>query len=403
MPGSIVNILLLHTKYREPGGEDRVFDHERALLLEQGEQVSVVLESNRDDVNTRRPVWLKHSLWSRPVATRIGEIIRRDRPDVAHIHNTFFRLSPVVYHTLGTAGIPIVQTLHNYRWICPAGTLYRDGGGCEECIGKKVPFPAVVHACYRNSLVASAGLVAIVGAHNILNTLLTHVDLFISPSHFLRARYIEAGFPADRIVVKPHAVPNPGGMRGQCEGPALFVGRLSEEKGVRILFSAWRQMHDIPLLVAGDGPLRGFAGKMIRDYGMRNVRLLGQQTPAEMVSLIKSCSMLVAPSAVPESFGLAIIEAFSAGVPVICAGHGAAVELVKDGHSGLHCHPRDPADLAAKVRLLFRDQAERLRLGKNGYQQFLEHYSLESNYRKLTAVYATARNNRNEREDRTPA
>jgi glycosyltransferase involved in cell wall biosynthesis len=284
-----------------------------------------------------------------------------------------------------------VQTLHNYRLLCPGGLFLRDGKVCEECLGRSVPWPGVAHACYRQSRPATAAIATMHAAHRAMGTWQEKVDLYIALSEFARHKFMEGGLPPDRIVVKPNFVdPDPGPK--QDDGAyALFVGRLSKEKGLSVLLSAWKRLRAaIPLRIAGDGPLMGEITNGAGAKDIRDVQLLGQITPNAIASLMRGARFLVLPSITYENFPMTVAEAFACGVPVIASRLGSLAEIVTDGLNGLHFSPGDPDDLAAKVDWAWKNPRELDEFGRAGRKEFEEKCCASSNYKRLMQIYALA-------------
>jgi glycosyltransferase involved in cell wall biosynthesis len=386
-----VRVLLLHNRYRQAGGEDTVVGAERALLESRGHDVRLYEVSN-DAIDgaasrLRAAGRAVYSIASRRAVA--GELLRFS-PDVVHVHNFFPLLSPSVYSAARAAGAAVVQTVHNFRLLCPSGTLFRDGRPCEDCLGRAVAWPGLLHGCYRGSRAATAPVVAMLATHRALRTWSRLVDRYIAPSAFVRQKLVDAGFAAERIDVKPHFVagdPPVGDGRG---GYALAVARISEEKGIRTLLAAWSRLRlEVPLKIVGDGPLR--AELVAASRGLRHVEWVGRATPAEVGALMRAASMLVVPSVWYETFGMVIVEAFAAGLPVVAARHGAMAELVADGRSGLLVAPGDPGELAAAVERLAASPAELSALRRNARAEFDEKYREARNHALLMRSYARAR------------
>ena len=251
-----MDVLVVHNFYQQPGGEDAVFAAESRLLRSRGHAV-IHYTAHNDAISdmTALAVGLR-TIWSRRTFRELGELIRRERPDVVHVHNTQPLISPAVYYAASAAGVPVVQTVHNYRVGCPNGLCFRDNRCCTDCVGKTVTWPGVLHACYRNSRSATAVITAMLSTHRMLGTWRSRVNAFIAPTEFSRRMLINIGLPPDKIVVKPHFVDPDPGTGGQRKGYALFVGRLSSEKGVTTLLQAWHQIgREVPLQIVGEGPL----------------------------------------------------------------------------------------------------------------------------------------------------
>jgi glycosyltransferase involved in cell wall biosynthesis len=309
------------------------------------------------------------------------------RPDIAHFHNTFPLLSPAVYYACQREGVPVVQTLHNYRLLCAAATLFRSGAPCEECPEAGTPWPGVLHGCYRGSRPQTAVVAAMLLLHRTLRTWDRQVDRYIALTEFARRKFVEGGLPESKIIVKPNFVdpaPQPASGRG---GYALFVGRLSPEKGVGTLLDAWRRLTDVPLLVAGDGPLRRDVEAAAAVLGARRLLFVGQQDHRQVLALMRDARFLVFPSAWYESFPLVVVEAFACGLPVVAGRLGAAAEVVGAGRTGLHFDPADARDLAAKAAWLWARPAESRRMGREARAEFERSYAAPRNYRILMGLY----------------
>src|SRR5688500_3813859 len=326
------SILLIHNRYRQRSGEDAVFDAESALLEHYGHRVIRLTADSRmipASLSIARQARLaKNTVWSDAAARQVRKAIRDERPSIVHVHNTFPLLSPSIYRACESEGVPVVQTLHNYRVVCPSATLFRDGGPCEDCVGRAVPWPSVIHACYQDSHVKS-GIVAAMNARQSLGDGWRHVSLFIALTEFARRIFIKGGLPADRIRVKPNFIePDPQMHEGDREG-FLFVGRLAREKGVEDLLNAWRLLAGVvPLRIVGDGPLRPLVERLARD--LRNVQVMGQCTHDEVIDLMKVARALIFPSVWYEGQPVTILEAFASGLPVIASRIGGLSELIDE-------------------------------------------------------------------------
>jgi glycosyltransferase involved in cell wall biosynthesis len=383
-----VKLLLIHNYYQQRGGEDTVFEGEGRLLAEHGHTVLLYTARNQE-VSTIPPVVLaKNTVWNHAVYREVGALIARERPDVVHVHNTLPLISPAVYYAARTADVPVVQTLHNYRLLCPRASFFRDGGVCEECLHARVPAPAIRHACYRGSRAATAAIAAMLVLHRGLGTWTDVVDLFISLSEFARDKMIAGGLPADKVIVKPNFSPDPGIRAGQGDY-ALFVGRLSEEKGLDILLKAWAALNvPIPLRVIGAGEWAEQVERVAQASAM--VEWLGRRSPSEVSEAMAGARFLVFPSVWYEAFPLTIVEAFAVGLPVIASRLGSMTHLIRDQVTGLHFRPGDPSDLVEKVRWAWSHPDDMRCMGANARQEYEEKYTPERNYSLLIKAYEGA-------------
>jgi glycosyltransferase involved in cell wall biosynthesis len=327
-------------------GENRVVDDEVRLLREGGHEVSVFSPARRAGTIGAAMEGLS-AVWSRAAVERVRQIAGRERPDIVHCHNLFPALSPGVLRAARSAGAGVVMTLHNYRLGCLPATLLRRGKVCEDCVGR-LPWRGFVHRCYRGSAAASASLATSIGVHRALGTF-EHVDLFLAVSEFVRAKHIEMGIAAGRVVTRSNFT----WSTARRDGPGeyfVFAGRLSPEKGVGTLLAAWHNL-TLPLVIAGDGPDRD----TLQASAPRSVGFRGSLTPDEMPALLRRARALIVPSLWYEGAPRIILEAYAAGVPVIASSIGALPELVEHGASGLLFPPSDAAALASAVTRLADD------------------------------------------------
>lgn len=385
-----MRILIVHNHYRWAGGEDAVVAQEVDLLRSQGHTVVEYSRSNSeiDDLAWHHKALLPgRAIWAGDAVREITELITREKFNIAHFHNTFLMISPAAYYTCRRAGLPVVQTLHNYRLLCPAATLFRHGHVCEDCLSQAVPWPGVWHGCYRRSR-SQTGLVAtMVTAHRWLGTWRRQVDIYITPTRFAREKFIQSGLPAHKIRVKPHFVyPDPG-ARETAGNYALFVGRLSADKGVTVLLEAWQQLAEIPLKIVGDGPLKSELQKYVQTRSLSQVELLGWQSRDRVYSLMKGAYCLIFPSQLYETFGRVIVEAFACGLPVISSNLGALAETVENGRTGLYFTPGNPDDLAVKVARAWRNPQAWLEMGRQARREYETRYSAGENYTTLIDIY----------------
>lgn len=384
-----MRVLLCHNHYQLRGGEDLSFEDEAWLLRSRGHSVGL-FELRNEAIHDMTPWGLvRRTIWNSKSANQLRHLIRREKPDVLHCTNIFPLISPSVYSAARSEGIPVVQGLHNYRLICPNACLFRDGRVCEDCLGKLFPWPGIVHGCYRDSRAASAVVATMLGVHRWLDSWNRGVTRYVTPSEFSRLKLIEGGLPADRISVKPNflrVVPEFGAGAGNY---AVFVGRLSPEKGLNVLLDAWKSVaSELDLKIVGDGPLSA----LVQAAASADPRIvwLGHRPTEEVLSIIGNARFLVMPSIWYETFGRTIIEAFAKATPVVVSDAGAMSELVSDGRTGLHFKMGDPVDLAEKVRFLVSNRSFTEQLRMNARHEFEKHYTAELNYRMLMDLYELA-------------
>lgn len=381
-----MKVLMIHNRYQQPGGEDEVFLAEASLLESYAHRVVRYSTHNDRMAEMNRLALAGNTLWNSSTYQELRALIRQERPRVAHFHNIFPLISPAGYYAAKAEGVPVIQTLHNYRLLCPNAQFFRDGRVCEDCMGKVIPWPGVVHKCYRGSRAASAVVTAMLATHRASHTWTEMVDMYVVLTEFARRKFIEGGLPARKLTIKPNFVypdPGPGEGRG---GYALFVGRLSPEKGIGTLLEAWERLKEqIPLKVVGDGPLAELVASAASRYPY--LEYLGYRSAEEVHGLLKEASVLIFPSEWYETFGRVAAEAFATATPVIAADIGAVAELVEHGRTGLRFRPGDPEDLAAQVGWFLSHPEEHSRLRSEARAEFEAKYTAERNYQTLMKIY----------------
>lgn len=385
---ALPRILVAHNAYQHRGGEDTVVEAEVALLRANGHEVEVYSRSN-DDVGGMSSLALaRNTLWSDRTLRDMEGLTRRFRPGLIHAHNTFPLMSPSLYWAAARAGVPVVQTLHNFRLMCLNALFLREGRVCEDCTGQ-LPWRGVARACYRDSHVASAALAGMLTLHRSLGTYRNKVARYIALNDFCRGKFIEGGLPAERVVVKPNFVdfdaPEPAPRSG-----FLSVGRLSTEKGISTLSRAVGMLPGVALRVAGDGPEAGLL------EGVAGVTRLGS-LPGEVVRAEMSrAAALVVPSIWYENFPRTIVEAFACGLPVVASRIGALAEIVRDGETGLLFEPGNPRDLADRLAWAQANPDRMVGMGRKARAQYEAEFSAEVNYRRLIEIYEGALDERDE-------
>lgn len=354
-----LRILVVHNRYRseQPSGEDNVVDQEVELLREAGHRVDR-FERRSDEIAgmslPRKALVPLGVPWNPAARSALADRLRRERPDVVHVHNTFPLLSASVVDACRDAAVPVVATLHNYTQVCPSGTLYRDGSVCTACVGK-LPVPAVRHGCYRGSPVQTVPLALSFLANK--RRWWSGVSRFLCISDAQRKTLVANGMPAELLAVKYNFVGDTDERRSGTGEHLLYLGRLTVEKGVELLMAAWDRVAaagglGVPLVIAGAGPLADRVSAWAA--ARHDVRFVGRLDAARSRAAVAKSVAVVVPSRWLETFGLVVVEAMAAGVPAVVAGHGSLAELVSDGVTGLTHTPGDAGSLAEALGRVVR-------------------------------------------------
>jgi glycosyltransferase involved in cell wall biosynthesis len=382
-----LRVLIVHNRYVVPGGEEVVVAAEAALLERNGHTVSR-FESSNDAIIEMSPMRAaSHAIWNRHSRAGLAELKARFKPDIVHFHNTFPLMSPSVYYA-GLESSTVVQTLHNFRLVCPAGTLLRAGKPCELCVGR-IAWPGVMHGCYRDSRGASLVAAAMVQSHRALGTWTRRVHAYIALTPFSRDIFLRGGLPPEKVHVKPNFVSPDPGISTARAGHFLYVGRFEQGKGTRVLLDAWRTMTDPPALrVIGSGPLEPEVVRFAEERP--GVQLLGRLPRERVLEELKQARALVAPSLWYENFPLTICEAMATGCPVIASDLPNVRALLGDGQAGVLVQARDAHLLKRAIEHAAADDAELRRVAVAARALYEAHYTAEANYRMLMGIYHSA-------------
>lgn len=384
-------ILQVHNRYQIPGGEDTVAENERRLLEAQGHRVVRYFRDNKEmkDFSLLRKLLLPVTTVFNPRTYReVRRLIRTEHIDIVHVHNTLNLISPSVYYAALAEGVPVVQTVHNFRLLCPGATFYRDGHICEDCLHGGLGC-AVKHSCYRGSrlqtlaCVISTEIHRMTGIYGKLN--------YICLTEFNREKLLNLKqVRPERVFVKPNFV---GKTEGNPVSPSrkkqfLYAGRLEIIKGTDILLKAWEQVShqtDARLILCGTGPMENWCREYIRNRNIMNIELLGTVPHDTVLSLMAQARALILPTQVYEGFPMTIVEAFSRGTPVIGADIGNTGRLIIDGRNGLLFAP-DSADSLARAMMNCLEM-DTVSMGKRAYEDYEQFYSEDENYRTLERIY----------------
>lgn len=384
-----MRVLIVHERYRQRGGEDAVVEAECRLLRQQGVTVELLTKDNAEITGNGSLALAAKALWSPEGFALARAAIARARPDVLHVHNSFPLLSPSIYDAARRMGVPVIQTLHNYRFLCPNALLLRNGTPCEACVGRVVKWPGVRHGCYRDSRAASAAVAAIAVSQRLNAVWRGGVHRFIALTPFAAARFARGGIPAERLTVRPPLLDDPAGSAGlppaaDARRGALFVGRLSQEKGVATLLAAWQGM-DGRLDIVGDGPLLD----SLRCQAPPNVHFHGKLSAASVAQAMAKAALLVVPSLCYENFPLVVVEAMARGLPVLASSGGAAVDML--GPDGAFAQPGDAADWRRQAARLLGDAAALHRLSLHGRNEYERRYAPDRVMAMALSLYRDVR------------
>ncbi len=382
-----MKIAFCHNFYQQPGGEDQVFRDESTMMEENGHEVMRYTRHNDEIKSMSKFSLVKKTFWNRQSYQELTETFSNFRPDVVHFTNTFPLISPAAYKAARVSGAVVVQSLHNFRMICPGSLLLRNGKTCETCIKKTFALPSVWHKCYRDSYFASAVTAGMNAWHRLRGTGEKYVNQFISLTKFTKDKFVESGFDPDKISVKQNFVTRtiPADPTGK-NNRALFVGRLAKEKGIDVLLDCWESLDpSIPLDIVGDGPLADYVKQRISH--LPQVKFHGLKDHEEVKRMMQQAMVQIVPSTYYETFGLVVIEAFSVGTPAIVSNHGSLAELVDPEITGLRFAPGNPMDLAEQVQKIASNETLRNQMGIHGQAEYESKYTREKNYEILHRIY----------------
>jgi glycosyltransferase involved in cell wall biosynthesis len=386
-----MKILMVHNYYRQRGGEDISFEAEASLLESKGHKVLRYTKDNNGTKNMNYFSLISKIIWNKEVYSELRKIIKKEKPDIVHFQNTFAIISPSAYYAAKAEGIPVVKSVRNYRLFCPSSTgFFRKGKICENCLGKAIPWSGIVHSCYRSSRLASAALVTILIFHRFMRTLKRKVDVYIANTEFSKKKFVQGGLSSKKILVKPNFFELDSNKTSSRGDYAVFVGRLSNEKGLFTLLEAWKNLRHIPLKIVGDGPLLDKVNDFVKDNALGNVEIKGYKSEKKVSDLIEKARFLIFPSEWYETFGRVIVEAFAYGIPVIASRLGAMAEIIKDKQTGLQFTPGSSKDLAAKVEWAWTHKKEMKDISKKARKDFENKYTSEKNYEQLIKIYKLA-------------
>ena len=373
----------MHNRYLYRGGEDTVVDAEVNLLRQHGHHVWVYSRDNADIRHMTKADLATTTFWSRQTVHELKKLHQQFAPDLIHAHNTFPLISPSLYGIAQQLRIPVVQTLHNFRLVCPQAMLLRDGQHCDACVGR-LPWRAIVHRCYRDSLPQSTLTSVMLTTQRLRRIWHEQVSRFIVLNQLCLETFVRGGLPANKLRIKPNFVESPEVLHWQPRRGGLFIGRLSAEKGIDVLISALKKLSGVRIDVYGKGPLQPLV------EAADSLRYLGFQSAAVLRQKMQEAAYLVMPSTGVESFGLVAIEAFACGTPVIATRHGGLRELIVEGQTGLLVPPNDDEALASAIAYAESHPDQMRRMGVAARKNYLDTYTPERNYERLIQIYHEA-------------
>jgi glycosyltransferase involved in cell wall biosynthesis len=384
-----VRILLCHNYYKYRGGEDVSFEADIDMLRSYGHELEVYTKHNEVINGHGRLALAKNTVWNSQSEREVNELIERFRPEILHCNNIFPQISPSVYRAANRTGVAVVQALRNYRLLCANGYLFRDGHLCTDCVDRPSRYPALLHGCYRDIRAATSVVVGMQLIHGAIGTWKRRVDAYFTPSAFARELFIRNGIDGDRIAVRTNFVHPDHGPSDGGGGYALFIGRISPEKGLRVLLQAWQGMFGVlPLKIVGTGPDEE---SLKREFpNVPNVEWVGSRSSAEVLTLLGDAKCLIMPSEWYETFGRTIAEALSRGTPVIASRLGAIAELVVDGETGFLFEPGNADALVAATKSLLANEDRYQTMRRAAYESYKARFTREKSHEQLMAVYQTA-------------
>jgi glycosyltransferase involved in cell wall biosynthesis len=392
MPNSL-RVLVCHNYYRRRSGEGSVVHREIELLEEQGHLVTLFSYDNLDAEKLGALKIGTRAIYSRQTGRDLEQVLQSNTFDIAHVHNTWLLLSPAIYRYLWKSGIPVVKTIHNYRWLCPIGTFYRDGDRCHDCVEKfGGALHGVLHRCYRGSLPASiATATRLIFHRDLLHTYQRYIDVVVVQNEFVRKNLISYGFPQEKMEIKGNFLKRNEIGKTVTEDFGIFAGRLEATKGLSTLLDACEKS-GIKLRIFGKGPMHAWLKEQIdrRFATTEQVQLMGYVSREEILENFANARALVFPSEWYESYPISIVEAMAHGKPVISSNIGGMLSIITDEKNGLFFEVGDPDSLSDQMKRLWSDDELYARLSEGARKTYEEQMSPEANYELLMGIYQKA-------------
>ncbi|MFZ3079300.1 MAG: glycosyltransferase family 4 protein [Bellilinea sp.] len=389
-----MKILAIHNDYQMHGGETAVFLTDIQLLKNAGHTVITYTRDNREIANygfLKKAAFFPNTIFSLKSYFELRRLIRKERPDIAHVYNVFPLLSPSVYTALHSEGVPIVQAVHNFRFLCPNGLFLTHGHICERC-----KFGNTLHAaylkCYRNSTLLSLLYAVSIGLHRKLGTF-NRIDQFITSTEFTRNKFAEARFTkTEKISILGNylQLPLPEPLFTKpADGYIAYLGRLSEEKGISTLIKAVAGIEGLTLKIAGDGPERNALQEMVKKLKLERVEFAGQIPEEDKWNFLRNAICTVIPSKCYENFPLLILECMAVGTPVIGSNLGSIPYIIKDRQNGLIYDPSKPDDLKERILWLLDSPEDAKTMAQRGRETIEKDYAPQRHDQQLMRIYET--------------
>jgi glycosyltransferase involved in cell wall biosynthesis len=384
-----MKILIIHNYYKTYGGEDQVVENQVKLFTEKGLSCVTYFRHNNEIDSfskVQKLSLLKEAYASKRTVHDIERLIKVHKPDVAHVHNVYPLISPVVYSVLKRYGIPIVQSVHNYKFLCANSLMYNKNRICEKCLIRKSYYPCFSNKCYHDDYLQSIWYADVL-TRAYKKGWFNHIDRFIVFHEFMRQKMREKGFEESKLAIWPNfTYSNPAGGDEKQGDYFLFMGRLSEEKGISTLIKAFNRVSEIKLHIMGDGPMReevlAFA-----ESSCKNVKYLGFKSGQQKLNIMRNAKAIIVASEWYENFPTVILESFSLGTPVIASKIGGIPYMVKDGVNGLLFEPGDPDGLLGKMLQINENEQLYLKLSHNALRSYNEQYAPERYFEGICKIY----------------
>jgi glycosyltransferase involved in cell wall biosynthesis len=391
-----MKVLFVHNFYQQFGGEDSAAIAERNLLESHGDEVLCFTRHN-DEIKSYslwdKAAFIPRTMYSHRTERELKQAVEDFAPSVAFVHNVYPLISPSLYHTLHALRVPIVQVVHDFRPFCPNGWFYIDGEICERCkFGNYLH--AVKHRCYKDSYILSA-LYSASLAGNRMAGMTDKVAAYVCLTNFYRQKMLEVGLPEKKLFIRPNFI-DPAAFAPDRSSPgageyALYLGRLSSEKGPLTVLRAFEKLPDVPLKIVGTGPLEAEMKQYIRDKNLVNVEMVGFKSGADKWQMIKNALFAIIPSECYENFPMVSLEYFSGGKPIIASNLGGLPHIVEEGKTGMLYRPGDVDHLVEKIRCMLACPAQIAEMGKRGRELAETRYGPKESYSSLMNIFAQVR------------